>query len=384
MNRLLTFLVAALASTMIWAEGESSQSVTIASEQSLLDAHKPLVQAPSKDEEKNVKYWANTVASRLKVSGYGIGGYSATFPEEGQKSNSFNMKLAILMVGAEITPHFYAFFMHEFKTKDMQEYYVEYRPFKALNFRLGQSKTEFSIENCLSPTVLESTNFSSQAVGWLCGRDPLISNGSGRDMGLTIYGNFFKDRFRYVAEVKNGGQINTADHNNQKNFIAKLEYMPIPNWRISVSGQKGYGYSLMTSAYNPTVSLGKTYRQDRYAFGAEWKSKKTGSDYYRNRCASIRAEVLGGRDGKCNSIGSYISSAIPVYKGLDVVAIADYMNYNTENSLQRTDLIAGVQYWVYRRCRLQAQYAYSIRSTQMRALEGSNAHSISVQAQMRF
>ncbi|MDO4172136.1 MAG: porin [Prevotellaceae bacterium] len=377
-------IIATMFIATMMAKAETANSESGNTDAAILEEHKTLVEAPANTTDKDLKYWANTVASRIKVTGYAQAGYTAVMPKEGENTNTFDMKRVVLMVGAEITPQFYAFFMHEFKTKDMQEYYMEYRPCKAFNLRFGQSKTELSMENPMSPTVLESISPMSQGVFWLCGADPLINNPAGRDMGLMAYGDLFNDKLRYVVEVLNGGQINTTDKNNQKNIIAKLEYKPVKNFRLSVSGQKGYGYAMQNSIYNGSVQLGETYRQDRYAFGMEWKSKLAGTDYHKNRCTMVRTEMLGGKDGDCNSFGAYVSSAIPVYKGLDIVAIADYMNYNTDASLKKTNLTAGVQYWIFKKCRLQAQYTYSIKSDAMKNLQGDNESMLQAQVQVAF
>lgn len=385
MKKLQTVIAAVFISANL-ANAETKTTFTGSgnTDMEILEEHNTLVKAPTETEDKDVKYWTNAVASRVKVMGYAQAGYTATMPEHGETTNTFDMKRVILMVGAEITPQFYAFFMHEFKNNSMQEYYMEYRPCKAFNLRFGQSKTELSMENPMSPTVLESIGPMSQSVSWLCGADPLMNNPSGRDLGLMAYGDIFNNKLRYVVEIVNGGQINTTDKNNQKNVIAKLEYKAAPNFRISLSGQKGYGYAVNTSLYNSSVLLGDTYKQNRYAFGMEWKSKVTGTDYYKNRCAMIRTEMLGGKDGDCNSFGAYISSAIPVYKGLDIVAMADYMNYNTDAKLQKTNLMAGIQYWIFKKCRLQAQYTYSLKSDAMKAIQGDNTNMLQAQVQVSF
>lgn len=385
MKRTFVFIAAMIAAiTTVKAETLTTKLGSGNTDQAMLEEHNTLVGAPEESNDKDMKYWANTVASRLKVTGYAQAGYTATMPESGDNSNTFDMKRVILMVGAEITPQFYAFFMHEFKNNAMQEYYMEYRPCKAFNLRFGQSKIELSIENPMSPTVLESISPMSQGVYWLCGADPLMGNPCGRDLGLMAYGNLFNNKLRYVVEVVNGGQANKADKDNRKNVVAKLEYKPIPNFFVSVSGQKGYGYAMAESGYNATVALNEIYRQDRYAFGMEWKSKATGTDYHNNRCAMVRTEMLGGKDGDCNSFGAYVSSAVPVYKGLDIVAMADYMNYNTDAKLKKTNLMAGVQYWIFKKCRLQAQYTYSFKSDAMKALDGDNASTVQAQLQVAF
>lgn len=80
-----TTIVAALmmCATMTWAETTSP---------------------PETNEEKDLKYWAEAVASRVKVTGYAQAGYTATMPEEGQNTNTFDMKRAILMMAANVTP----------------------------------------------------------------------------------------------------------------------------------------------------------------------------------------------------------------------------------------------------------------------------------------
>jgi len=364
---------------------EISEFQDVNTDQAFLEQHKPFMAPPPEEKPHGeVGYWAQKVASRLKVTGYAQAGYNATLNEGANNSNSFEMRRVILMVGADIAPHFYAFFMHDFKSGGMQEYYMEYRASKAFNVRLGQSKKEFSMENPMSPTVLESIGPMAQGVFWLNGYDPLISNGSGRDMGLMFYGDVFKGRLRYVAEVVNGGQINTSDKNNQKNFVGKLEYKFLPNLRIGVSGEIGHGYAVAASGYND-IAVGETYRQNRWAFSGEWKSKKTGTDYNRHRCASVRAEVLGGMDGNVHSFGGYVSSAIPVYKQLDVVAMVDNYNYNTSKNYLQTNLMAGIQLWLHTKCRLQLQYTYCALSSAHRAdLGKTNCSKIDAQVQVAF
>lgn len=373
------------ADTVLASNSGEYSDFNATSEVGILERKKPLMAPPPADaKEKDFKYWSQAVLSRVKVRAYAQGGYTATFQNEGKNSNTFDLKRIVLMVGADIAPHFYAFFMHEFKSGAVQEYYLEYRPFKALNFRLGQSKNELSIENPLSPTILESISCSSQSVAWLCGADPLVNNGSGRDLGLMMYGDLFNSKLHYVIEVVNGGQINTNDKNNQKNIIAKLEYKVLPTLKLSVSGQKGYGYAVATSPFNPGIKLGDTYRQNRYAAGFEWTGSRAGRDFWRNRCPYVRCEALGGKDGDVGSFGVYGATTIPLYKQLDVVAVADYFNKNTDMHLRQTNLTLGFQYWIHTKCRLQAQYAYSIKSHEMKALTGGNYSQILTQVQVSF
>lgn len=342
--------------------------------------------APKDSVRISVPRWVGALAERIHVSGYAQAGYTATLREGGHSSNTCEMKRAILMVGADITPQFYAFFMHDFKSRDMQEYYMEYRPAKALNVRFGQSKIEYTMENPLSPTTLESIGPMAQGVFWLCGADPLMDNPAGRDLGLMVYGRIGGDKLYYMVEAVDGGQINSSDRDNRKNVIAKLEYRPVPRLRLSVSGQKGYGTAVRASSYNPTVAPGEIYRQDRWAAGLEWKQRPEGTDYYRHRCWTLRAEALGGRDGAAHSWGAYASTAIPVSGGLDVVAMADHFCYNTALKIANTNLMAGLQYWILRKCRLQLQYTYSLPTAAKRDADQLTGryHQLQAQVQVAF
>jgi hypothetical protein len=98
----------------------------------------------------------------------------------------------------------------------------------------------------------------------------------------------------------------------------------------------------------------------------------------------VRCEALGGKDGDVGSFGVYGATTIPLYKQLDVVAVADYFNKNTDMHLRQTNLTLGFQYWIHTKCRLQAQYAYSIKSHEMKALTGGNYSQILTQVQVSF
>lgn len=386
MNKTLT-LVASLfmAATMANAETpeqtievQPTETADLSTDAAYLESKNALLASPAADATKDANYWAQAVGSRVKVTGYAQAGYTARFNEANSSANTntFDMKRVILMVGVDITKDFYAFFMHDFKSGTMQEYYMEYRPSNAFKMRFGQSKKELSMENPMSPTVLESVGPMSQSVMALCGGvyDPTgatVYNGSGRDLGLTVYGDIFNNKLRYVVSVLNGNKINATDDNNKKDIVAKLEYKFAPNFRMSVSGQKGY------TGANPI-------RSDRYAVGAEWKSKFAGTDYNLNRCVTVRAEALGGRDGDNHSFGAYCSAAIPVAKRLDFVAMADYFNRSTEAGWKQTNLMGGVQYWIHKKCRLQAQYQYSLKSDAMKAINGGNYSQILTQVQVAF
>ena len=314
----------------------------------------------SKSDKKDID-WMKEITSRVTLNGYAQGGYSYS-DANGKTTSDFNLKRTLLWAKARITDRWSFLFMHDFSSV-VQEFYTDFRISKdnALTVRLGQFKHSYSMENPLSPTALELVDVYSQAVLFLAGEgpDPLHGVNYGRDMGLMVYGNLFDDKIHYELAVMNGQGINRRDGNSDKDVIAHLEYKPVTGLRVVVTGQKGRGHAVNKQQveWNPDIKEGDDYRRDRYSVGVEWKTGQYAPGKYKEaRPISIRTEWLGGKDGDVGSMGGYITTAIPVYQGLDIVASADYFDRNTDMKYRQTQATAGVQYWFYKKCRVQLQY----------------------------
>ena len=292
--------------------------------------------------------WLKDLTNRIEVHGYAQGGYSYDDNHK-QTNSSFNLKRTLFWAKARVTDRFSFLFMHDFSSV-VQEYYLDYRfsNDKSLNVRLGQFKHSYSMENPLSPTMLELIDVYSQAVLYLAGEgpDPLNGVNYGRDLGMMVYGDLFNNKIHYELALMNGQGINRKDLNSDKDLIVHLEYKPSEHFRIVGTAQKGRGHAVGTAAWNPGVKQGDNYRRDRVSLGAEWKSKDL----------NVRAEYLAGKDGDVDSHGGYVTASVPVANGLDIVASADYYDRNTDMDYYQTNLTGGLQYWFYKKCRLQLQY----------------------------
>ena len=304
--------------------------------------------------------WTKELTSRITLNGYAQGGF-AWDDANGKQTNSFNLKRTLLWAKARITDRWSFLFMHDFSSV-VQEYYTDYRISKQnqLNFRIGQFKHSYTMENPLSPTMLELIDVYSQAVLYLAGEgpDPLNGVNYGRDMGAMIYGDVLKNKLHYEFAVMNGSTINKKDNNNHKDLLGKIEVRPIDGLRIVASGYLGKGHALHTAAWNPDIQEGDNYTRNRYSIGAEYKYGQFAPGKYKEaRPVSIRAEWLGGKDGEVGSRGGYITTAIPITQGIDIVASAETFNRNTTiDGWDQTNLTAGLQYWFFKKCRLQLQY----------------------------
>ena len=326
--------------------------------------------------------WMKDFTSRITLNGYAQGGWSYQDPN-GQKTNAYNLKRTLLWAKARITDRWSFMFMHDFSSV-VQEFYTDYRLSKGneLTVRLGQFKHSYTMENPMSPTQLELVDVYSQAVLYLAGEgpDPLNGVNYGRDMGLEVYGDLAKGVLHYELALMSGQGINRKDLNNQKDFIAKLELRPVDGFRVVASGYLGTGCAVGTAKWNPDIQVGDNYKRNRYSIGAEYKTQAyAGGKYKEARPASIRAEWLGGQDGKVGSRGGYVTTCIPVVDALDIVASGETYDRNTKvEGWDQTNLTIGLQYWFYKKCRMQLQYT--------RCLCGENISSKdynSVQAQMQ-
>ncbi len=315
--------------------------------------------AMGQSQEKEID-WMKEITSRVTFNGYAQAGWSYQDPN-GQKTNSYNLKRTLLWAKARITDRWSFLFMHDFNSV-VQEFYTDYRITndKSLTVRFGQFKHSYSMENPLSPTQLELIDVYSQAVLYLAGEgpDPLNGVNYGRDQGLMIYGDLFKNFVHYELALMSGQGINRKDANNQKDFIAKLELRPFQGLRLVGSGYFGTGNAVGTAAWNPTIKIGDNYKRNRYSAGLEYKTRPYSKAKYKEaRSASVRAEWLGGKDGEVKSRGGYVTTCIPVVGALDIVASGETFNRNTAvDGWDQTNLTLGLQYWYYKKCRLQLQY----------------------------
>ena len=304
--------------------------------------------------------WTKDFTSRITLNGYAQGGWSYQNPN-GKDQNAYNLKRTLLWAKARITDRWSFMFMHDFSSV-VQEYYTDYRVSKGneLTVRFGQFKHSYTMENPMSPTQLELVDVYSQAVLYLAGEgpDPLNGVNYGRDMGLELYGDLANGVVHYNLGLMSGQGINRKDQNNQKDFIAKLELRPIDGFRVVASGYLGTGCAVGTAAWNPEINVGDNYKRNRYSVGAEYKTQPyTGSKYKEARPASVRAEWLGGQDGNVGSRGGYVTTCIPVVDALDIVASGETFDRNTKvEGWDQTNLTVGLQYWFYKKCRMQLQY----------------------------
>ncbi|MBO4907039.1 MAG: porin [Bacteroidaceae bacterium] len=333
-------------------------------------------QAPASETD-----WMQDISQRIQLHGYAQGGFNYTH-KDGADANTFEIKRVLFWANAPITDRWSFLFMHDFSSV-VQEFYTDYRITrnKALTIRLGQFKNGLSLENPLSPTAMEAIDVYSEGVTYLtgCGSDPLLGIQYGRDLGLSLYGQTNNGKLRYELQVMNGQGINKKDGNAEKDFIGRLEYRPTTGLNLVATGQLGRGHNILTdgkrSVYNPTIKNGEDYKRNRWTAGFDYKSK----------AFNVHGEYLEGYDGDVTSRGGYLTGSVPLgTPEVELVGSYDYFNYNTTLGYDQHKAIAGLQYWFFKKCRVQLQYVYKnayIANNQF--IHGAN-HAVMCQMQIRF
>ena len=325
------------------------------------------------------------VSDRIQLHGYAQGGYTYTH-KGGADANTFDIKRVLFWANAQITDRWSFLFMHDFSSV-VQEFYTDFRitKNKALTVRLGQFKNGLSLENPMSPTVMEAIDVYSEGVTFLtgCGSDPLFGVQYGRDLGLSFFGETNNGFLRYEAQIMNGQGINRKDGNNTKDFIGRLELCPGKAF-LSRQGidlnfiatcQIGRGHAVNTSFYNPTIAAGQDYKRNRWTVGAEYKSK-----FFK-----VHGEYLEGWDGDAHSWGAYVTGSVPLgTPKVELVGSHDFFNFNTDLGYDQHKAIAGIQYWFFKRCRAQVQYVYKSAYVAGNQFIKDGNHAVMCQLQIRF
>ena len=317
------------------------------------------------------------LASRIQIHGYAQAGF--TYAHRNQSAtNSFDLKRSLLWADAEINDRWSFLFMHDFSSV-VQEYYTDFRLTnnKALTVRFGQFKNALTFENALSPTGQETIDVYSEGVTYLtgCGSDPLLGVQYGRDLGVSLYGETNNGNVRYELNIMNGQGVNCKDGNAEKDFIGKLEWRPAKGLNLIATGQIGRGHAIATSPYNPEIKLGDNYKRNRWSAGFDFTSNQL----------KVHGEYLEGKDGKVTSRGAYITTCIPIKaEKFDLVASYDFFNFNTSLGMDQHKVVAGLQYWFYKKCRFQVQYVYKSAGVIKGTFRHTANHAILCQMQVRF
>ncbi len=229
--------------------------------------------------ERKTSTWDKILAHLPRVSGY----IQLRYLWDDANQSSFTVRRARLDLKGDISKKIDYRLQVEFASKvQIMDAFVQFKPFRQLNVKVGQYKVPFSIENTdYTPLKFEFIDYP-MALRKLMGFNEVVGgeslSASGRDMGLTLYGGFGKrdgyNLVNYDFGVFNGSGINTGDNNRSKDVVARLSVKPVEG--LMLSGSYYWG------------EYGKAYlKRQRYAVGA----------CYDRGAVVVRSEWVGGTTG---------------------------------------------------------------------------------------
>ena len=210
-----------------------------------------------------------------RLSGYVQAGY-----EWSDGSSSFFIKRVRLdLRGALARTLDYRVQLEFASSPKIVDAYLQYRPFRQLNFKLGEYKIPFTIENTdYVPLKFELIEYPL-ALQRLMGFDDVCGlAATGRDMGATLYGDLIERDGRallsYDLGVFNGEGINARDRNLSKDLAARLTLRPLRGLQIAASYYWGeYGTEYLRRV---RYGAGICYDRGRIILRSEWIGGETG------------------------------------------------------------------------------------------------------------
>ena len=289
-------------------------------------------------------------------------------------SNTFNVRRARLDFKGNITKNV------EFRiqgdlagTPKLVDGFVKVKLHKSFNIQAGQFKIPFTFENPQSPLTLEGIEYA-QVISKLSGYSDMSgvkTYSGGRDVGLMIYGNFFKFErngkeipiLTYKLGVFNGNGMNNKDANLLKDIAGSIEVCP---------GVKGL--MLAASYYDGNYKLDNTFKindstevnfyennaiRDRFTVGGK----------YENGRLTVRSEYITGKTDMANKDGIYTLNSDGFYvaggywfdiakdQRIRPVARYDFFRQDVHNPEKNsTYYMVGIDWWPYKNLRLLLNY----------------------------
>lgn len=295
-----------------------------------------------------------------RLSGYVQAGY-----EWSDESSSFFIKRVRLdLRGALARTLDYRVQLEFASSPKIVDAYLQYRPFRQLNFKLGEYKIPFTIENTdyvplkfeliEYPLALQRLMGFAEPIGGryvggaMQGGETLKD--TGRDMGLTLHGSFFpcgeRALLSYDVGVFNGAGINLRDNNRSKDVVARLTLRPVRGLTLSGSWYGGeYGADCLE---RQRVSAGVCYDRGRGVVRGEWIGGRTGY-------AATEEYAAGTFD----SSGWYVLGGVRLTPTLMPVVRYDTLLSDTASDDSRqTNWTAGILWHPVKYLRCQLNYTY--------------------------
>ena len=191
--------------------------------------------------------------------------------------------------------------------------------------------------------------------------------GGNMDQTASNMAEYYSKEYRLQQKIKSS--------TTYPKILGVLIVIAVKGLNLVATGQIGRGHAVAASLYNPTIQQGQDYKRNRWTVGFDYKSPQF----------KLHGEYLEGYDADAVSRGAYVTGSVPLgTPKLEFVGGYDFFNFNTDLGMDQHKAVAGLQYWFFGKCRVQAQYVYKsayIAGNQF--VHGAN-HALMCQLQVRF
>ena len=285
-----------------------------------------------------------------------------------QDVSTFDIRRATLGADGTFARKFEYRLLVEFAPSPMiYDAYIKYNWKPWLGIQFGQFKVPFSMENAYSPLALETIE-NAQAIVALAGIDDVSGViGTGRDMGISIYGGVLPrkgyDIINYTLGVYNGCGINRSDDNKRKDFAGRLDINPMKALTLS-------GSCYLGKTNSGTGGDERLAAKERWSLGAR----------YDDGTVLVRGEWLHGKTGMQKTEGWYAIAGYKVTGTLQPLLRYDYLKRDlSDPGSGKTCWTMGLDWWPYDFLKLQLNYTLGDYSSQL-----DTSHTVAVMASVKF
>lgn len=312
-------------------------------------------------------------ANRITIKGYGQVYAEGGYYDNDQKLGTVGInKIEVLGLG-RITDQWSMGITVQFnKPVMLKDLYMQYAFMPELKVKVGQFKTPFGHENQIAPFLNPLAIGGSMPTVYFAGvgMDPLYYGTAGRDMGIELSGDLFKNIVSYKVVSMNGQGMNATDLNLGKLLGGSLYIRPIEGLSLHTSYLGGKQVAMGAAK---GIQAGESYMRHRVSAGVI-------ANY---QPISLYTEYMYGRDKDVKSMGAYLTAAVHLPKRYDLVVSGDYLQPDMDKAGKLYTATLGVDKWFYGNCRVQLQYRYTHPTDQV-MLPVAKGHTLRTQFQFAF
>lgn len=312
-------------------------------------------------------------ANRITIKGYGQVYAEGGYYDNDQKLDTFGINKIEILGHGRITDKWSMGITVQFnKPVMLKDLYMQYAFMPELKVKIGQFKTPFGHENQIAPFLNPLAIGGSMPTTYFAGvgMDPLYYGTAGRDMGIELSGDLFKNIVSYKVVAMNGQGMNATDLNLGKLLGGSLYIRPIEGLSLHTSYLGGKQVAMGAAK---GIQAGESYMRHRVSAGVI-------ANY---QPISLSTEYMYGHDKDVKSMGAYLTAAVHLPKRYDLVVSGDYLQPDMDQSGKLYTATLGVDKWFYGNCRVQLQYRYTHPTDQV-MLPVAKGHTLRTQFQFAF